>query len=52
MKIKCFFVNLTAVGSPDRGEHAILAVTLAVRFWPIKAVFAAGELLGDVETAS
>ena len=32
MEIKGFVVNVTAVGSPDRAEHPILGVILAVRF--------------------
>ena len=52
MKIKWFVVNVTAVGFPDGAEHAILGVILAVRFWPIQTVFAVGEPLSDVGTAS
>ena len=52
MKIKWFVVNVTAVGFPDGAEHAILGVILAVRFCPIQTVFAVGEPLSDVGTAS
>ena len=52
MQIKRFVNNVTAVGSPDRVEHAILEVILAVRFLPIQAVFAVNGQLKDVGTAS
>ena len=47
--------NVTAVGSPDRAEHAILGTILAVRcfgFGLVKAVFVVGEPLRDVGTPS
>ena len=33
MKINWLVADVTAVGSPDRAEHAILVVILAVRFF-------------------
>ena len=48
MKIKWFVNNVTAVGSPDRAEHAIMGMILAVRFFlPIQAVFAVGGQFSD-----
>ena len=39
MKIEWLVANVTAVGSPERAEHAIWGVILAVRFvWPIQPV--------------
>ena len=33
MKVDWLFADVTAVGSPDRAEHAILRVILAGRFF-------------------
>ena len=52
MKIKWFVANVTTIGSPDTAEHTIWGVVLAVRFWPIQAVFAVGKRLSDVGPAS
>ena len=52
MKIKRFVVDVTAVGSPDRAEHAILRMILTVFFWPIQAVFVVREPLCGVGTPS
>ena len=51
MKTKWFVVNVTAVGSPDRAEHTIWGVILAVGFSPIQAVHAVGEPISDVGAA-
>ena len=51
MKIKWLVADVTAVGSPDIEERAIWGRILAERgFWPIQAVFVAGEPLCDVGT--
>ena len=51
MKIKWFVTDVTAVGTPDRAERAILKLILAGPFfWPIQAVFVVGEPLCDVGT--
>ena len=47
MKIKLLVADVTAVGSPDRGEHAILGMILEVSC-PIQAIFVVGEPLCDV----
>ena len=39
--------DVTAVGSPDRAERAILGMILGV-FWSIQATFVVGEPLCDV----
>ena len=51
MKIEWLVDNLTAVGSPDRGERAILGVILG-DFWPIQATCVVGEPLCDVKKPS
>ena len=49
MKIEWLVANVTAVGSPDRAGRAISEVILAGRcFWPIQAVFVAGEPFCDL----
>ena len=51
MKIEWLVTDVTAVGSPDRAERAILEVIFARRFLgQIQAVFVVGELLCDVGT--
>ena len=53
MKIEWLVTDVTAVGSPDRTEHAILRVILAGRFFlPSQAVFVSGEPLCDAGTPS
>ena len=52
MNIESLVINVTAVGSSDRAEHAIFGMILAVRFLAIQAVFATGEPLSDGGTAS
>ena len=52
MKIKWFVADVTAVGSPDRKEFAMLGVILAGRFLPIQAVLVVREPLCDVGTPS
>ena len=52
MKIEWFVANVTAVGSPDRVEHAIWEVILVSVFLSVKAIFVAREPLCDVETPS
>ena len=52
MKIEWFNTNVTAVGCPDKAEPAILGVILFGLFWPIQAVFVAGEPHCDVGTPS
>ena len=39
---------MTAVGSRDRVERAILGMILAGRFWSFRAIIVAGEPLCDV----
>ena len=50
MKIEWLVTNVSAVGSPDKAEHAILGVVLAGRFLSIQGVFVTGEPLCDVGT--
>ena len=46
MKTESLVANVTAVGSPDRAERAILEVILAGRFFlPVQAVFVVREPL-------
>ena len=54
MKIRWFVTKVTAVGSPDRAERAILGVILAVFFWAIQSNFCGrgGEPLCDVRIPS
>ena len=53
MKIKWLIADVTAVGSPDIAERAILGQILAgALFWPIQAVFVVGGPLCDVGTPS
>ena len=53
VKIEWLVADVTTVGSPDRGERAILRVILAERcFWPIQAVFVIGGRLCGVGTPS
>ena len=52
MKIEWLVTNLTAVGYPDRAEHAILGLILAGLFWPIQVVYVVGEQLCGVGTPS
>ena len=49
MKIKRLVADVTAVGSPERAERAILGVLLGV-FWSIQAVFVVWEPLCGVRT--
>ena len=51
MKIEGLVDDETTVGSSDRAGRAILGILLGV-FWPIQAMFVAGELLCDVRTPS
>ena len=51
MKIEWFVTDVTAVGSPDSAECAILCATLAI-FWPIQTVFVVRESLCGVGTPS
>ena len=49
MKLKWFVADVSAPGSPDRADHAILEVLLAERcFLPIQAAFVVGDPLCDV----
>ena len=49
MKKEWLVTNVTAVRFPDRAEHVILKVILAVHYFlPIKAVFVVEESLCDV----
>ena len=51
MKTEWVVTDVTAVRSPDRAERAILEIILAgALFWPIQAVFVAGEPLFYVGT--
>ena len=53
MKTEWLVANVTAVGSIDRAERAILGVFMTDRvFWPIQVIFVAGEPLCGVETPS
>ena len=52
LKIELLVADVTAAGSPDRVECAILAVILAQRFRPIQPVFVIGKPLCDVRTPS
>ena len=53
MKTEWLVTDVTAVGSPDRAERAILGVILAGRFFlPNQVVFLVGEPLCDVATPS
>ena len=53
MKIKWLIADVTAAGSPDRAEYAILGVISAGQlFWPIQAIFVVGEPLCRVGTPS
>ena len=47
MKIKWLDAGVTAVGSPDRAEGAVLEI-FSFFFWPIQAAFVVGEPLSDV----
>ena len=49
MEIEWLVTDVTAVGSPDRAERAILGLLLVV-FWSIQAVFVVEEPLYDVGT--
>ena len=51
MKTEWLVADVTAVGSPDRAEHANFEVILAV-FLPIQAVYLVRELPCDVGTPS
>ena len=46
-KIEGQVADLTAVGSPDRAEHAILGIILGI-FWPIQANLVVEEPLCDL----
>ena len=50
MKLEWLVTDVTAVGTPDRAERAINFGSDFgwAFFWPIRAVFVAGEPLGDV----
>ena len=48
MKIEWLVTDVTSIGSPDRAERDIFGTILNV-FWPIQAVFVAGEPLCHVE---
>ena len=53
MKIEWLVIDVTAVGYPDTTEHAIWGVVFAGNlFWPIQAVFIAGDPLCDARTSS
>ena len=53
MKIEWLGTDVTAIGSPDRKECAILVVILALACcWLIQAIFVAAEPLCDVGTSS
>ena len=53
MKIEWLVTNVTAVGSPDRAEHAILGVILAGQlFVPLQDTFVVWEPLCDVGSLS
>ena len=53
MKKEWLVTNVTAVGSPDRVDHAILKVILVGRFLlPIEAVIVGMESLCDEGTQS
>ena len=53
LKIKWVIANVTAVGSPNRAERAILGRILAgALFWIVQAVFVVREPLCDVGTSS
>ena len=51
MKIDWLVADSSSVGSPDRAEHDILGVILAI-FWPIQATFVVGEPFCDVGISS
>ena len=51
MKIEWLVTNVTAVGSPDRAERAILGMILDI-FWPIQATFVAREPLSNARIPS
>ena len=51
MKIEWLSTDVTAVGSPDRAEHAIFESDFGWAFcWTIQAIFVVGEPLCDVRT--
>ena len=51
MELQWLVTDVTAVGSPDIAEDAILEVILSgALFWPIQCVFMVGEPLCDVGT--
>ena len=52
VKIKWLVTNVTAVGSPDSAERAILGVVLAASFWTIQVMFVDAEALCGVGTPS
>ena len=53
MKIESLVSAVTAVGSPNRAERAMLGVILAgCLFWPIQDIFVVAEPLCDVGTSS
>ena len=53
MKTECLVADVTAVGSIDRVERAILGVFMTGRvFWPIQVIFVVGEPLCGVGTPS
>ena len=53
MKIEWLVTDVTAIGTPDRAERAVLGVDLAGRFcWPIQDIFVVAEPLCDVGTSS
>ena len=53
MKIEWLVADVTAVGSIDTAERAILGVFMTGRLsWPIQVIFVAGEPLCGVGTPS
>ena len=53
LKIEWLVTDVTAIGSPDRAERAILGGPHGWEcFWQIEVVFVVGEPLGDVGTSS